>query len=117
MKKFLIVSDFNESQAVRIHLTIIFRSGDFKFPASVTAVTTNHMTAKILSAELKKRKEKYKHFVLRLLTEKACSTPVSQNLLSVFHLHLILPTVYSNERLILGSGGALFREGVLFKKI
>ena len=79
LMEFLKVSDFNESQAFRIHLTIIFRSGDFKIPASVTTVTTDNMTAKILSAELKKKKEKYKHFDLELLTERACKTPVFTN--------------------------------------
>ena len=43
----------------------------FVVPAKYTAVTTDNMTAKILLAELKKKKEKDKTFDLELLTEKA----------------------------------------------
>ena len=48
-------------------------------PAKYTAVTTDNMTVKILLVELKKKKEKYKHFDLELSTEKACRTPVFTN--------------------------------------
>ena len=37
------------------------------------------MTGKVRLDELKKKKEKYKHFDLELLTEKASKTPVFTN--------------------------------------
>ena len=100
----------DESKENRIEAVVIGkrkREIGLVIPAKYTAVTTDNMTAKILLAELRKKKEKYKHSDLELLNETACKTPVITNNYS--------PTVYSNERPLLRSGGTLIREGALIK--
>ena len=78
----LIYHFLDESPENRIEAVVIGkrkREIGLVIPAKYTTVTTDNMTAKILLAKLKKKKEKYKHFDLELLTEKACKTPVFTN--------------------------------------
>ena len=77
MYQFLIKSTENRIEAVVTGKRK--REVGLVIPAKYTAVTTDNMTAKILFAELKKKREKYKKFCLELSTEKACKTPVFTN--------------------------------------
>ena len=57
-----------------------------------TAVTTDNMTGKILSSELKKNREKDKHVDLEVLAEKAHKTPVFTNKNFAHVIYLVLFT-------------------------
>lgn len=77
----LIYHFLNESTENRIEGMVIgkrMREVGLVVPVEYTAVTTDNMTAIILSSELKKKKEKYKHFDIEILNTEhpCCKTPI-----------------------------------------